>query len=113
MTRLQAVVELPEFRRRAKAIMSDEERAALVDYMAAHPEAGVSLGGGLRKVRYARPGSGKSGGYRTITVFGGTDIPLFLITVFAKNEKDNLTKAEKAELVTLRKALIAAYGARQ
>lgn len=113
MTRLQAVVELPEFRRRAKAIMSDEERAALVDYMAAHPEAGVSLGGGLRKVRYARPGSGKSGGYRTITVFGGTDIPLFLITVFAKNEKDNLTKAEQAELVTLSKALIAAYGARQ
>lgn len=51
--------------------MSDEDRSALVDYIAANPEAGVSLGGGLRKVRIARQGGGKSGGYRTIYVFGG------------------------------------------
>lgn len=43
MPRLQAVVELPEFLRRAKAIMSDDERASLVDFVAANPEAGVSL----------------------------------------------------------------------
>lgn len=54
MANLQTVVELPEFLRRAKAIMSDEDRSALVDYIAANPEAGVSLGGGLRKVRIAR-----------------------------------------------------------
>ena len=44
MTHLQTVVELPEFLRRAKAIMSEDERTALVDYVAANPEAGVSLG---------------------------------------------------------------------
>lgn len=110
MTTLQSVVELPEFLRRAKAIMSDDERMALIDYVAANPEAGVSLGGGLRKVRFAREGGGKSGGYRTIYVFGGTHVPLFLVTVFAKNEKDNLSRTEQAELVALSKILLASYG---
>ena len=107
MTKLQTVVELPEFLRRAKAIMSDEERAALVDVIAANPEASVSLGGGLRKVRIAREGRGKSGGYRTIYVFGGVQMPIFLVTVFAKSEKDNLSKVEQADLVMLSKALLA------
>ena len=113
MTRLQTVVELPEFLRRAKAIMNEEERATLVDFIAAHPEAGTALGGGLRKLRFARPGGGKSGGYRTVYVFCGAQMPIFLVTVFAKNEKDNLSKAEQSELVALSKALIAHYGERQ
>ncbi|WP_026091601.1 type II toxin-antitoxin system RelE/ParE family toxin [Blastomonas sp. AAP53] len=110
MSTLQTIVELPEFLRRAKAIMSDAERMALVDYVAANPETGISLGGGLRKVRIPREGGGKSGGYRTIYVFGGREIPIFLITVFAKNEKDNLTKAEQAAAVGLAKTLVATYG---
>lgn len=110
MTALQTVVELPEFIRRAKAVMPDAERLELVNYIAANPEAGVALGGGLRKVRIPRAGGGKSGGYRTIYVFGGTHMPLFLVTVFAKNEKDNLTRTELAAAVELSKSLIAAYG---
>ena len=54
MTTPQTVVELAIFERQAKAIMSDEERAAIIDFVAANPEAGVPLGGGLRKVRVAR-----------------------------------------------------------
>lgn len=92
--------------------MSDEERAAVVDYLAANPEAGVSLGGGLRKVRIAREGGGRSGGYRTVHVFGGMQMPIFLVTVFAKNERDNLSKAEQAELIALGKLLLAHYGDR-
>ena len=110
MTQLQTVVELPEFLRRAKAIMTEDERASLVDFIAANPEAGTALGGGLRKVRVARTGGGKSGGYRTIYVFGGMQMPLFLVTVFAKNEKDNLSKTEQADLVALSKVLIEHYG---
>lgn len=113
MARLQTVVETPEFLRRAKAIMSDEERTALVDFVAANPEAGLSLGGGLRKLRFAREGGGKRSGYRTIYVFGGTHVPIFLVTVFAKNEKDNLSRAEQAELVSLSKALLACFGGLQ
>ena len=85
----------------------------MVDFIAANPAAGIALGGGLRKVRVARPGSGKSGGYRTIYVFGGTRMPLFRVTVFAKNEKDNLSKAQQADLVALSKVLIEHYGETQ
>ena len=113
MSTLQTVVELDTFLKRAKAIMSDDERIDIVSYLAANPEAGVSLGGGLRKVRIQRPGSGKSGGYRTLYVFGGRAMPLFLVTVFAKNEKDNLTKAEQSAAVELSKQLLATYGEAQ
>ena len=107
---MQTVVELAEFLRRAKAIMTDEERIGIVNFLAANPEAGTALGGGLRKVRTGREGGGKSGGFRTLYVFGGRRIPLFVVTVFAKNEKDNLSKAEQAAVVQLSKTLIATYG---
>jgi len=107
---MQTVVELPEFIRRASEMMTEADRLGLVDYIAANPEAGVSLGGGLRKVRLPRAGSGKSGGYRTVYVFGGTHMPIFLLTVFAKNEKDNLSKKELSAAVQLSKALIDIYG---
>jgi hypothetical protein len=110
MTILQTVAEMPEFQRRAKAIMTEEEREAAIQFIAANPTAGVSLGGGLRKVRIPREGGGKSGGFRTIYVFGGRHMPIFLVTVFAKNEKDNLTKTEQAAAVELSKRIVAVYG---
>jgi hypothetical protein len=58
MARLQTVVELPEFLRRAKAVMTDDERTGVVDFIAGSPKVGISLGGGLRKVRIAREGGG-------------------------------------------------------
>ncbi len=113
MTKLQTVAEMPEFQRRAKAIMSDEERDAAIQFIAANPEAGVSLGGGLRKVRIPPDGGGKSGGFRIVYVFGGRHMPIFLVTVFAKNEKDNLTKAEQAAAVELSKQIVSMYGDEQ
>lgn len=113
MTKLQTVVELPEFQRRAKVVMSDGEREAAIVWIAGNPDAGVSLGGGLRKVRIPREGSGKSGGFRTIYVFGGRHMPIFLITVFAKNEKANLTAKEQAAAVDLSKEIVAMWSDKQ
>jgi len=113
MTELQTVVELPEFQRRAKAVMSDSEREAAILWIAGNPGAGVSLGGGLRKVRIPREGGGKSGGFRTIYVFGGRHMPIFLITVFAKNEKANLTAKEQAAAVDLSKEIVAMWSDKQ
>ncbi|PHQ72130.1 MAG: addiction module toxin RelE [Paracoccus sp.] len=110
MTRLQTVVELSEFQRHAKAMISDQEREATISFIAVNPEAGISLGGGLRKIRIPRDGSGKSGGFRTVYVFGGPHMPIFLITVFAKNEKANLAKTEQIAAVEMSKALVAKYG---
>ena len=106
---MQTIVELPEFQRRAKSIMTDAEREAAILWIAKNPEAGTSLGGGLRKVRITREGGGKSGGFRTIYVFGGRDMPIFLISVFAKNEKANLTSKEQAAAVELSKEIVAMW----
>ena len=104
------IAETPEFQRRARAIMSDDERMALIDFIARNPTAGVSVGGGVRKLRFARDGGGKSGGYRVIHFYcGEDDITIFLITVFAKNEKANLTKTETETVKSLGKLLADSY----
>jgi hypothetical protein len=54
--------------------------------------------GGARKVRFAAKGKGKSGGVRVITFYSGQEIPVFLLNVFAKNEKIDLTAAERNEM---------------
>ncbi len=58
--------------------------------------------GGARKFRWATLGRGKSGSVRVITFYSGPPVPVFLLTVFGKGEKINLTRAERNEL---RKAL--------
>lgn len=101
MNRLRhAVVETPEFLSRARRLLTDGERAALVDHLSADPTAGVLLAGtgGARKLRWAAKGKGKSGGVRAITYFGGGDIPVFLLSVFAKSDKANISPAERNEL---------------
>ena len=90
--------------------MSEAEREEIVNHLATNPTAGVDLGGGLRKVRIARRGAGKSGGYRTIYVSGGAHMPLFLMTVYGKNEKANLSPKELSAAVALSKSIIASFG---
>jgi hypothetical protein len=87
--------------------MSADEQAKVVDVLAQNPEAGEIMPGcgGARKLRVAKPGKGKSGGFRVITYFGGNDVPVFLLTVFGKNEKANLSKAERNGLAALTKTL--------
>lgn len=108
MVSMHTVVETKAYIAAAKeAGMTAEEMAAVVDVIAGNPEAGAIMpgAGGARKLRVAKPGGGKSGGYRVITYFGGRDLPAFLLTVFGKGEKDNLTKAERNQLAELTKIL--------
>ena len=108
------VVETPEFQRRARVLMSEDERLAFIDFIARNPSAGVSIGGGVRKVRFARDSGGKSGGFRVIHFYGEDEAtPIFLITVFAKNEKANLTKTETETVKTLGKLLARNYRSQQ
>jgi hypothetical protein len=109
---VHTVVETPAYLAAAKdSGMTDDERRAIVDRIAENPIAGDVMPGtgGCRKVRSARRGKGRSGGYRVITAYGGSDIPVFLLTVFAKGEKANLTKAECNELKKLTKAIVESY----
>jgi hypothetical protein len=109
---MQAVIETNAFITAAKTTGMDEEtRSRVVDIVAADPEAGDIMPGcgGARKLRVARQGKGKSGGYRVITYFGGVDMPVFLLTVFGKNEKANLTRAERNQLAVMTKRLRSSF----
>ncbi len=75
--------------------MSDDERVGLISFTAASREAGVSLCVGLLKIRIPPEYGGKSGGCRTIYIFGGLSLPIYLNTVFARNEKHNFTRVEQ------------------
>jgi hypothetical protein len=95
---MQAAVELPGFVAAVRnAGLSEGEAQRIVDRIAAAPTAGdlIPGTGGARKVRFAGRGKGKSGGYRVITFYSGPEVPVFLITLFAKGEKVDLTKAER------------------
>ena len=91
----------------AAAGMTYEERERAVVEIAENPRAGdlVKDTSGCRKVRVAGRGKGKSGGYRVITYFGGGDIPVFLLTVFSKGERADLSQAERNALAKLVKTL--------
>ena len=110
-SRLQTIVETPEFLARAKGLLTDQERRELVDFLAGNPIAGDLMQGtgGARKLRWAAKGRGKSGGARAITFYGGPKMPVFLLTVFAKGDRANLSKAERNELRAVLMDLVAEY----
>ena len=105
------VAELPEYIRRAEKRLSDAERRDVVNYLAIHPKAGDVMEGtgGIRKLRWGRGGRGKSGGVRVVYYFHSEAMPLYLLTLFAKNERANLSKAERNELAGLVDILVSVW----
>lgn len=97
---MQTVVETPSYLKIAEAIFTGAERADIVTMIAADPGCGevIQGTGGFRKVRVARAGMGKRGGARVIYILRNEAFPIFLITAYPKNKKDNLTKKERNEL---------------
>ena len=109
---MQTIVELPEFQRRSENLLRDSERQSIINYLASHPAAGDIMQGtgGIRKLRWSAQNKGKSGGVRVIYYYHNENIPLFLLTVFGKGEKANLTKAERNDLAKLNSLLLESYG---
>jgi mRNA-degrading endonuclease RelE of RelBE toxin-antitoxin system len=105
------VVETPTFLREAASTLSDREKSELVSFLAANPDAGNLMAGtgGLRKLRWGALGKGKRGGVRVVYYYHSEALPLFLLNVLAKNEKANLTNAERNELRQLLPLLVAGY----
>lgn len=105
---MHAILTTPVFEGSAKSAgLEERDVAYIVNVIAADPTSGVIMPGtgGARKLRFAGRGHGKSGGYRTIHYYAGEDVPVFLLAVFGKNTKDNLSQAEcnalRAELSAL------------
>jgi hypothetical protein len=111
---MQTIVELPEFLKESEKLLSSSERLSIINYLAFHPAAGYIMQGtgGIRKLRWSAQGKGKSGGVRIIYYHHSEAMPLFLLTLFGKSEKANLTKSERNDLAKFTSLLAKNYGGR-
>lgn len=102
-------IELEGFRKRRSELLEDDEFREMQESLILNPELGnvISGTGGFRKLRWARPGSGKSGGVRVIyynrSAISGK---LYLALIYSKNEADNLTFEQKNTLKKVASQLI-------
>ena len=87
------IIENSVFTRRIKDILSDDEYGQLQRMLVADPEAGVVIpgSGGLRKLRWAIPGKGKSGGLRIIYYWYVNEEIIYMLFVYKKSEQEDLT----------------------
>lgn len=94
------VVETLLFQRQWPHYWTEDERGAFAAFIAAHPVAGdvVPESGGIRKVRWGRAGSGKSGGVRGIYYTRSAEGEIVLLTLYAKAETDNLSGHKLKEI---------------
>ena len=105
---LITVAETAQFQRKVSRLLTEDERAGLITYLSAFPNSGVLIQGtgGIRKLRWAKSGRGKSGGVRIIYYFHDSEMPLYLLTLFGKNEKTNLSNAERNVLANAVERLV-------
>ena len=94
------VVESPLFQKLWPLYWSEDERGEFAAYIASAPTVGAVIleSGGLRKVRWARPGSGKSGGVRIIYYARTEEGKVMLLTMFAKGNTGNIPTAKLKEI---------------
>jgi len=81
------------FTRRVLKLISDEDYRELQNALVADPEIGkvIRQSGGLRKMRWSRPGGGKRGGVRAIYYWARSRETLLMLLIYGKNEQDDLT----------------------
>ena len=94
------VIESPLFQKLWPLYWSEKERGEFATYIALEPFAGsvIRESGGLRKVRWARPGSGKSGGVRVIYFVRLDEGEVMLVTLHAKGKLGTIPAAKLKEI---------------
>jgi hypothetical protein len=100
-------VETPVFTGLLSAALADRDYAEFQVFLADKPDAGSLIvgGGGIRKVRWRLPGSGKRGGLRVIYYWRTTHDQIYLLYLFAKNARSDLTREQVKQLASLAREL--------
>lgn len=100
---MHAIAETSVFSRRADALLKREDRAVLINTLANDPMRGdlVPGLGGIRKLRFAPSGRGKSGAFRVIYYFAAINRPILALLIYGKNEQENITPAQRDILLAL------------
>jgi hypothetical protein len=94
---MRTVAETPTFQRAADKLLSAQDRSDLIAYLARYPNAGdiIPGTGGVRKLRYAYRGIGKSGAVRVIYYWFDDDCPIYALLLYGKGAQVDLTSEQK------------------
>jgi hypothetical protein len=97
---MYTVIETPVYANKVGGILTEDERDAFAAFVAANPTAGsvVRGSGGVRKVRWAQRGRGKSGGARVIYFNRLADGEIWLLTIYAKGERSRIPAHELKQI---------------
>ena len=97
---MKTVVETAIFRKKADQLWKEEEREDFVLHIASNPFAGdvVPGSGGVRKIRWTQRGAGKRGGIRVIYFYRTVSDEIWLLTLYAKNERENIPAHELKQI---------------
>src|SRR5665213_2902882 len=109
------IIETHAFARRAAKLLTSEEHDDLLFYLAVHADAGDEIPGtgGVRKLRFAAMGRGKSGGVRAIYYFFDKENPLYALLLYGKNEQVNLSPDQKRDISTFAASIKASAKSRR
>ena len=97
---MHTLIPIGTLEEKARRLLGQARFDEMLEFLARRPKAGriIQGTGGLRKVRIARPGKGKSGGARVIYYYHNEGKPILLLLIYAKATQNNLTNEQKAQL---------------
>ena len=100
---MYTVVETSIFSRRADALLTRDDRAELIEALARDPLAGALIRGlgGIRKLRFAPKGRGKSGAFRVVYFVLTDELPVLALLLYGKNEQSDLSPAQRKIVAAL------------
>jgi hypothetical protein len=97
---VRTLVPIGTFEEKARKLLGNAGFDDMLEFLARRPRAGrvIQGTGGLRKVRFARPGTGKRGGARVIYYYHNDTKPILLLLIYPKADQENLTVSQVALL---------------
>ena len=109
---MQTLVPIGTFENKARGLLGNDGFEAMLELLARRPRAGrlIQGTGGLRKVRIARPGHGKSGSTRVIYYYHNAHKPILLLLIYAKASQENLTSGQRTRLKKYVNEIINEFG---